>query len=83
MDVAADAEILAQYADAAVVAVRQDWAEVGVINDVADAIRQSKVDFVGYVLNAFHQDYPWQSGSSYGYHGYYGQYEHLRKAAEE
>lgn len=83
MDVAADAEILAQYADAAVVAVRQDWAEVGVINDVADVIRQSKVDFVGYVLNAFHQDYPWQSGSSYGYHGYYGQYEHLRKAAEE
>lgn len=82
MNVAADAEIAANYADAALVTVRQDWAEVGVINDVADAIRHSKVDFLGYVLNAFHQDYPWQN-SSYGYYGYYGQYEHLRKTAQQ
>ena len=82
MNVAADAEILAQYADAAVITVRQDWAEVGVINDVADAIRQSKADFTGYVLNAFHQDYPWQS-SGYGYYGSYGNYEHLRKTTQE
>lgn len=82
MNVAADAEILAQYSDAAIVTVRQDWAEVGVINDIADAIRQSKADFVGYVLNAFHQDSPWRAGS-YSYHGYYGQYEHQRIATEE
>lgn len=82
MNVAADAEILSQYADAAAITVRQDWAEVGVINDVADALRQSKADFAGYILNAFHQDYPWQSGS-YGYYGYYGHYEHLRKTAGE
>ncbi len=82
MNVAADAEILAQYTDAAVITVRQDWAEVGVINDVADAIRQSKADFTGYVLNAFHPDYPWQ-GSGYGYYGSYGNYEHLRKTTQE
>lgn len=71
MNLATDAEILLGEVDTAVVVVRQDWSDIGVINDVSDVIHQSDTDFAGYILNAFRREYPWERASaSYGYYGY-------------
>lgn len=51
-----DFEGLLKYSDAASVIVRQDWAQVGAINDVADKIRSHKKHFAGFVLNLFKPD---------------------------
>ncbi len=68
--VSADAEILLSIGDTCAVVAREDWAEIGMINDVADVIRNSECDFAGFVLNAFRSD-SGKAGSYYGY-GYYG-----------
>lgn len=64
--VSSDAEIWMQIAECIVFVVREDWADVRAINDAVDMIWQSGCDFVGFVLNAFHQE--WFSGrNQYGY----------------
>ena len=67
--VSTDAEIWMALADTVLLVVREDWADVRVINDTVDMIWQSGKDFAGFVLNAFHRE--WGAGSSeYGYGGY-------------
>lgn len=71
MNLATDAEIILGQVDAVALVVRQDWSDIGVINDISDVVTQSGADFAGYILNAFHREYPWQRmTSSYGYYGY-------------
>lgn len=53
MSVSVDAEAILDCVDTAAVVVRQDWAEVGIINDISDIIKKSGVDFAGFILNAF------------------------------
>lgn len=66
MSVSVDAESMLQVADTAAIVVRKDRAEVGVINDFSDIIKQSKADFAGYILNAF------RSAASVNQHRYSG-----------
>ena len=67
--VSSDAELWLGAADAAVLVVREDWADVRVINDTVDMIWQSGKDFAGFVLNAFHGE-GLQVAGAYGYAGY-------------
>lgn len=53
MAVAVDAEYLMTEVDTVALVVRQDWTDIGSINEAADNIRQSKKDFAGFILNAF------------------------------
>lgn len=53
--VAADAEIWMHHVDSAALVVRQDMADVRVINDAVDLIWKSTGDFSGFILNAFQQ----------------------------
>lgn len=63
-----DTELWMQVADTAVVVVRQDWADVRVINDIVDLIWKNCGDFAGFVLNSF--DDVSQITGSYGYQKY-------------
>ena len=69
VSVASDAELWLEAADTAILVIREDWADVRVINDTVDMIWKSGGDFAGFVLNAFHREWG-QSGGSYGYGGY-------------
>ncbi|HIS52642.1 MAG TPA: polysaccharide biosynthesis tyrosine autokinase [Candidatus Onthomonas avicola] len=64
---AADAEIWMHHADTVTLVVREDCADVRVINDTVDVIWKSAGDFSGFVLNAF-QDESLQTdrGGRYG-----------------
>ena len=53
---AADAELWMRYADTGVLVVRQDRADVRVVNDTVDLIWKSAGDFSGFVLNGFQSD---------------------------
>ena len=78
MSVSADAEILLHYADSAAIVVRQDWVDIGSINDAAEVVRGSSCNLAGFILNAFHAPFPWQGMESdygYGYGGIYGRKE--------
>lgn len=55
MLLASDTEALASLADAALLVVRQDQTTAPDINDCIDALKQTSVDFVGYVLNDYHE----------------------------
>ena len=55
MSVSSDAELMLKMADNAVLIVRQDWTDVRATNDASDTIRQTGVDFTGFILNAFFQ----------------------------
>lgn len=67
--ISTDAENWLTAADTALIVVREDWADVRVINDTVDVIWQSGKDFAGFVLNAFHRE--WLRGAGeYGYRGY-------------
>ena len=50
---AADAELWMRQVDTVVMVVRQDVADVRVINDTVDVVWKSAKDFSGFVLNAF------------------------------
>lgn len=67
--ISTDAENWLAAVDTAVIVVREDWADVRVINDTVDMIWQSGKDFAGFVLNAFHNDWL-QHAEEYGYRGY-------------
>lgn len=53
---AADAELWMRHADTVALVVRQDRADVRVINDTVDLIWKSAGDFSGFILNAFQED---------------------------
>ena len=55
--VSADAEIWVSAVDSVLLVVREDWADVRVINDAVDMISQNETDFAGFVLNAFHKEW--------------------------
>ena len=55
--VSADAEIWVSAVDSVLLVVREDWADVRVINDAVDMISQNETDFAGFVLNAFHTEW--------------------------
>ena len=55
--VSADAEVWVSVVDSVLLVVREDWADVRVINDAVDMISQNGTDFAGFVLNAFHREW--------------------------
>lgn len=67
--VAADAELWMHHVDTVALVVRQDRADVRVINDTVDLIWKSCEDFSGFILNAFQEEQP-----SPGHSGRYGEY---------
>lgn len=71
MAVSADAEYLMAQTDVVALVVRQDWTDVGSINEAADNIRQSKKDFAGFILNGFIG-----KGAFPGRYGEYGYYRY-------
>lgn len=66
MALSSDAELMMRMVDAVVLVVCQDRADIRAINDAADTIRQNKVDFAGFVLNAFHKDVAFEHSREYG-----------------
>lgn len=67
--VAADAELWMRHVDTVALVVRQDRADVRVINDTVDLIWKSTEDFSGFILNAFQEN---QTRHKHG--GRYGEY---------
>ena len=60
--------------DSVLLVVREDRADVRMINDAVDAVWQSGKDFAGFILNAFHKEW-FQGISEGGYSSYrYGNY---------
>lgn len=89
MNVAADAEMVTSYADAAILVVRQDWAYIQDINYYMDILKKTGVTFVGYVLNDFENNLPvggkqyhYGYGRKYGKYGKYG-YGNYHKVMQE
>ncbi|MDD6276074.1 MAG: polysaccharide biosynthesis tyrosine autokinase [Clostridia bacterium] len=81
MGLVADSQILMQYSDAAVLTVREDWAQASKINDAIDSIKKESRDFVGVILNASKsvntisgKSYGYGYGYGYGYRHYYDKY---------
>lgn len=67
--VSTDAEIWMEAADAVLLVVREDWADIRVINDTVDIIWQSGKDFAGFILNGFHRE-GLRGTQEYGYSNY-------------
>ena len=67
--VAADAELWMHHVDTIALVVRQDRADVRVINDTVDLIWKNAGDFSGFILNAFREE---QMRPEHG--GRYGEY---------
>ncbi len=67
--VSTDAEIWMGAADTVLLVIREDWADVRVINDTVDVIWQSGRDFTGFILNAFHREW-FRAGGEDGYENY-------------
>lgn len=63
----ADAELWMHLVDTVIMVVRQDVADVRIINDTVDLIWKSKANFSGFILNDFQE----KAFSSH-YEGYYG-----------
>ena len=55
MAVSSDAEVWMNVVDSVLLVVREDRADVRMINDTVDRIWESGKDFSGFVLNAFHR----------------------------
>lgn len=73
MAVSTDAEVWINVVDSVLLVVREDGADVRMINDTVDMIWQSGKDFSGFILNAFHREWFRASGGgSYGGYGYGG-----------
>ncbi len=80
--VSTDAEIWMDAADTVLLVVREDWADIRVINDMVDIIWQSGTDFAGFILNAFHREWFRDMPSRYSRNGYSG-YERSEYGEEE
>ena len=89
MNIVADAEVIANYADASMVVVREHASAARAVNEVLDTLRDSHAKPIGCVLNDTHtgvtsalggyqygSDYGYRYGRGYGrYYGrYYGKY---------
>lgn len=69
--VSTDAEVWMNAVDSVLLVVREDCADVRMINDTVDTVWQSGKDFAGFVLNAFHVEGVRRSDEySYGGYGY-------------
>lgn len=81
--VSTDAEIWMEAVDSVLLVVREDRADIRVINDMVDTIWQSGRDFAGFILNGFHRE--WFRGmSGYGSAGSgYSRYGKSRRDVEE
>lgn len=80
MALVADAEEIVEYADAAVLVVRQHLALVKDINDAIDSLNREKVKLLGCVFNNVGGEGSAVGGyggySHYGHYGSYGSYSH-------
>lgn len=70
----ADAEIWMAAVDSVLLVVREDWADVRLVNDSVDIVRQSHTDFSGFVLNGFHKE--WSSKHNGYQYEEYESYSH-------
>lgn len=77
--VSTDAEIWMEAVDAVLLVVREDWADVRVINETVDIVWQSGKELLGFLLNAFHGQ---RFQELRGYGGY-GNYAGERPAVRE
>lgn len=74
VSVSSDAEVWMNVVDSVLLVVREDRADVRMVNDTVDAVWQSGKDFAGFILNAFHKEW-FQGISDGGYSSYrYGNY---------
>ena len=74
VSVSSDAEVWMNVVDSVLLVVREDRADVRMINDAVDAVWQSGKDFAGFILNAFHKEW-FQGITDGGYSSYrYGNY---------
>ena len=64
-----DVEAIINHSDSSVMVVREDWSEIGAINDLCDVLKQNDQDFIGFILNAFHRSI--FSNDSYSHYGDY------------
>ena len=71
MAVSPDAECIADVADASILVVRQDGAQVRVINDSIDILNLSRAELLGCVLNNYFTT-EFADHLGYGYGGRYG-----------
>lgn len=81
MSISPDAECIAEFADAAVIVVRQDLTPVKIINDMVDVLNASNAELLGCVLNNYRSvdinDYFSYGQNKYGYGKYgYGKYNY-------
>lgn len=69
MGACVDVEAIINHSDSSVMVVREDWSEIGAINDLCDVLKQNDQDFIGFILNAFHRSI--FSNDSYSHYGDY------------
>lgn len=81
MNVTADAEPLADMADAFAVVVREHWTRAGQIRDMLDTLQGCRAASIGCIINDAHSSvsgggygYGADYGGGYGYGRYYGRY---------
>ncbi len=69
-----DADIMAEYTDASVLVVRQDFAGTDIVVDTANAMAQNKSELMGFVFNDVIDGSVFssfgKSGYNYSYYGY-------------
>lgn len=71
VSVSSDAEAWMNVVDSVLLVVREDRADVRMINDAVDIVWQNGRDFAGFILNGFHRE--WLQGAGSGaYGGGYG-----------
>ena len=69
MGACVDVEAIINHSDSSLMVVREDWSEIGAINDLCDVLKQNDQDFIGFILNAFHRSI--FSNDSYSHYGDY------------
>lgn len=74
MALMADAEVLAEYADVALLVVRQDTSTARQINDAADTLEASHAKLLGCVFNNVRTGFGARAERGYGYGYGYGRY---------
>ena len=79
MGMTANAEELAEYADAAVLSVRQDGVLTRDINDAIDALNQKEEKVIGCVFGNVYPGFGERIGNSYGYGYGYGTYSRAER----
>jgi len=78
--VAGDSEILAGYADAVMLVVKQNYMLAEDVNDILDAFREQKSKVLGVVLNGVRSLSSVPIGGGYGKYGKYGKYGNYAKS---